>query len=101
MPFAHRTNVSPKVLHLDLLDAECDVAGGVGDGVAGGAVLESLVFDVVTQQLVVWAPPLYRQLRDVRVVFIVIRTGQRDPLTRLTDHLDNAAWRRRNHTVNV
>ena len=95
MAFAHRTNMRPKVLHLDLLDVERDAAGRVGDGVAGGAVLESLVFDVVTQQLVVWAPPLYRQLRDVRVVFIVIRTQQSHPLTRLTEHLHNTAWRRK------
>lgn len=89
MSFAHRTNMSPIILHFDLLDGQRDAAGAVGDGVAHSAVLESLVFDVVTQQLVAWTPPLYRQLGDVSVVLIVVRTRQTDLLTRLTEHFYN------------
>lgn len=91
MSFAHRTNMSSKILHFDLLDGQRDAARAVADGVARSAVLESLVFDVVTQQLVAWTPPLYRQLRDVIVVLIVVQTRQRDPLIRLTEHLYNTA----------
>lgn len=72
MPFAHRTDMNPQIFHFDLLDDKTDAAGDVGDGVAHGAVLEGFVFDVVTQQLIVWTPPLHRQLRDVSVVFIVV-----------------------------
>lgn len=81
--------MSPKILHFDPLDAQCDAAGAVGDGVAHRAVLESFVFDVVTQQLVAWTPPLHRQLRDVSVVLIVVRTRQSGLLARLTEHLYN------------
>lgn len=81
--------MSPKILHFDLLDDKTDAAGAVGDGVANSAVLESFVFDIVTQQLVVWTPPLYRQLRDMSVVLIVVRTRQSDLLTRLTEHFYN------------
>lgn len=95
MSFAHRTNVSPKVLRPDVVDGERDAAGAVGDAVAGGAVLESFVFDVVTQQLVVGAPPLHRQLGDVCLVLIVIGTGQRDGLAGPTEHSNHAAWRQR------
>lgn len=87
--------MSPKILHADVLDGECDAAGAVGDGVALGAVLVSFMFDVVTQQLVVWTPPLHGQLRDVCVVLIVVRTGKSDLLTLLTEHFHNAAWRQR------
>lgn len=95
MPFAHRTNMSPEVLHLDALDGQRDAAGAVADGVARSAVLEGFVFDVVTQQLVVWTPPLHGQLRDVCLVLIVIQTRQSDPLTGLTEHFGNTAWRQR------
>lgn len=87
--------MNPEILHLDPLDGQRDAARGVDDGVARGAVLESFVFDVVTQQLVVRAPPLYRQLRDVSVVLIVVRTRQSDALTRLTQHSYNTAWRQK------
>lgn len=92
MPFAHRTHVSPEVVRLGALDGQRDVAGPVGDGVARGAVLESFVFDVVTQQLVVRTPPLHGQLRDVSVVLIVVRTRQSHPLAGPTEHLHDAAW---------
>ncbi len=89
--------MSSKVLHVDVLDGQCDAARAVGDGVAGRAVLKSFMFDVMTQQLVVWAPPLNRQLRDLCVVLIVIRTRQRDALTRLTEKLQNTACRQKTH----
>lgn len=101
MTFANRTNMSPVILHADLLDGQRDAAWAVGDGVSHGAVLESFVFDVVAQQLIVWAPPLNRELGDVRVVLIVVGTRHRDPLTRLSKQLYFTACRQRgmeNHT---
>lgn len=93
MSFAHRTNVNAEVVHLDVLNGQSDAARAVGDGVSHGAVLESFMFDVVTQQLVVRVPPLHGQLGDVFVVLIVIGTLKSDPLTGTTRHSNNAACR--------
>lgn len=97
MSFAHRADVSSKVLGPDPLDGERDAAGPVGDAVAVAAVLEGFVFDVVTQQLVVRTPPLHRQLRELRVVLIVIGTWQRDRLTGPTQNSDNTACTHNSH----
>lgn len=83
--------MSSEVIRPDALDGQRDVAGAVGDAVAGAALLERFVFDVVTQQLVVRAPPLHRQLRELCVVLIVIGTWQNDPLTGPTEHSHDAA----------
>lgn len=93
--------MSSKILHPDVLDGQRDAAGAVGDAVARAALLELLVFDVVTQQLVVRAPPLDRQLRELCVVLIVIGTRQSDPLTRLTEHSLNTACRQKSSRVKI
>lgn len=95
MSFAHRANVSSEVLQPDASYGQRDAAGTVADAVTCTAVLEVFVFDVVTQQLVVRASPLDRQLRELCVVLIVIGTGQSDLLTRLTKHSHNTACRER------
>lgn len=91
--------MSSEVLHPDVLDGQRDAAGAVGDAVARTALLELLVFDVVTQQLVVRAPPLDGQLRELSVVLIVIGTRQGDPLTRLTELSLNTACRQKRSRV--
>lgn len=85
--------MSSEVLQPDASYGQRDAAGAVADAVTCTAVLELLVFDVVTQQIVVRASPLDRQLRELCVVLIVIGTGQSDLLTRLTKHSHNAACR--------
>lgn len=87
--------MSAEVLGADMLDGERDAAGAVADAVAVGAVLVRLVFDEVTQKVVVRTPPLSRQLRDVCVVLIVVRTRQSDLLTRLTDDFHHTACRQK------
>lgn len=78
---AHRTHVGAEVLQLDPLNGEGDAAGPVGHVIALAAILETFMFDVVTQQLVVGAPPLDGQLRERRAVLIGIEARQRDPTT--------------------
>ena len=70
-----------KVLRPELLDGERDAAGPVGQVIAVAAPLESLVLDVVTQELVVGAPPLHGQLGQCRAVLVGIGTRQREPTT--------------------
>lgn len=85
--------MSSEVLLLDAANDQRDVAGAVADAVAAAAALELLVFDVVTQQLVPWVPPLDRQLGELLVVLEVVGTRQADHVTRLGEHSNNAAWR--------
>lgn len=92
MRFAHGTHVGPKVALADPLDGQRDGAGALGDAVARGALLEGLVLDVVTQQLVAGTPPLHGH---VALVVMVTRTGQSDARARPTQHLDEApCWER-------
>lgn len=87
--------MSTEVSGLDLLDAELYAAGSVVHGVAGAAVLVVSVLDVVTQQLFVGARPPHGELLYVRLVLVVVQTGQSSTLTGLTEHLHGAAWRHR------
>lgn len=99
MSFAHGTHVGAEVVRRGALDGERDAAGAVGDAVARAALLERLVFDVVTQQLVAGAPPLDGQLGELGVVLIAIGTRQNDPLARLTEHFDGAACTQKSERV--
>lgn len=77
----------------DLLDGEGDAAGPVGHVIALAAPLEAFMLDVVTQELVVGAPPLDGQLRERRAVLIRIETRQRDPVTRLAEDPDHSRYK--------
>lgn len=81
------------VLQPDLLDGEGDAAGPVGHVIALAAPLEAFMFDVVTQELVVGAPPLDGQLRERRAVLIRIETRQRDPMTWLAGDSDHSRYK--------
>lgn len=88
VPLAHRTDVGAKVLQPDALDGERDAAGPVGQLVAVAAPLEALVFDVVTQELVVGVPPLHGQLRQRGALLIGVEARQRGPVARLAEDPD-------------
>lgn len=82
-----------KVLQPDVLDGERDAAGPVGHVIAIAAPLEALVFDVVTQELVVGVPPLDGQLRQRRAVLIGVEARQRDPLAWLREDSDHSRYK--------
>lgn len=81
------------VLQPDLLDGERDAAGPVGHVIALAAPLEAFMFDVVTQEPVVGAPPLDGQLRERRAVLIRIETRQRGPMTWLAVDSDHSCYK--------
>lgn len=82
-----------EVLQPDLLNGEGDAAGPVGHVIALAALLETFMFDVVTQQLVVGAPPLDGQLRERRAVLIGIEARQRDPMTWLAEDSGHSRYK--------
>lgn len=90
---ADRTHVGAVVPQPDLLNGEGDAAGPVGHVIALAAPLEAFMLDVVTQELVVGAPPLDRQLRERRAVLVRIETRQRDPMTRLAEDPDHSRYK--------
>lgn len=85
--------MSSKVPLLDIANDQCDVTRSVADAVVAAAALELLVFDVVTQQLILRVPPLDRQLGELLVILVVVGTRQADHVTWLGEHSNNTAWR--------
>lgn len=93
VPLADGADVRTKVLQPDVLDGERDAAGPVAHVVAAAAPLEGLVFDVVTQQLVVRVPPLHGQLGQRRALLVGVEARQRGPAAQLTQDSDHSSYK--------
>lgn len=77
-----------KVLVSHVLDGQRDVSRLVAEVVAIAALLELLVLDVVTQQILAGILPLDGELRLLLLVLKVVETRQADHATWRREHSD-------------